>query len=155
MVRSKELQVEGIDINESYLKSCQNKIDQQQMNDYISVREFSVYDLIEQERYDAVYFSASFMLLPDQRKALTTIKPCLKDQGYVCFTQTFETKRTRFWEIVKPLLYLFTTVHFGMVTYQEPFLKMLEEEGFDVEINEVLKVQGPREMRAILAKKQS
>lgn len=152
LVRSKQLQVEGIDINTSYLKACQDKIDHLEANEQIQVRYHSVYDLESQPAYDAIYFSASFMLLPDQKHALETIKSCLKPNGYVCFTQTFETKRTRFWEVVKPLLYLFTTVHFGVVTYQPPFLKMLEEAGFEVEVNQVLRNQGSREMRAIMAK---
>ena len=156
LVRERAVRVEGIDINTSYLRACQEKIDALGVGDLISVRERSVYDLTPEllggELYDAVYFSASFMLLPNQRDALRVIKGCLKLGGQVCFTQTFETKRTRFWEIVKPLLYLFTTVHFGVVTYEAPFLEMLREEGFEVTRNEVLRLQGPREMRVVMAK---
>jgi len=156
LVRQRGARVEGIDINMSYLKACQAGIDALGVGDCIRVRERSVYDLtpalLGGELYDAVYFSASFMLLPDQRAALRVVRACLKPGGQVCFTQTFETQRTRFWEVVKPLLYLFTTVHFGVVTYEGPFLEMLREEGFEVTRNEVLRLQGSREMRVVMAK---
>ena len=156
LVRERGVRVEGIDINTSYLKACQERIDERGLGDCISVRERSVYDLTPEllggELYDAVYFSASFMLLPDQRAALRVVSRCLKPGGQICFTQTFETKRTRFWEVVKPLLYLFTSVHFGVVTYEGPFLEMLREEGLEVVRNEVLRLQGPREMRVVMAK---
>ena len=144
LVQEKGIKVEGVDINVSYLKACQQKIDEQGVGAHISVREQSVYDLAEDDKFDAIYFSASFMLLPSQPDALEVVKRCLKPGGVVCFTQTFETKRTRFWEVVKPLLYLFTSVHFGVVTYEEPFLKQLEDFGFSVRHNQVLSRQGPR-----------
>lgn len=151
LVRSRSMTVEGIDINTSYLKACQEKIEANEVSDLISVREQSVYDLDPEDKYDAVYFSASFMLLPDQQEALKVVKACLKPGGHVCFTQTFETKRARLMELIKPLMYLFTSVHFGVVTYEEPFIQQLEDEGFEVVRNEVLRLQGPREMRAVMA----
>ena len=151
LVREREMKVEGIDINESYLKACQEKLEEGALTDVISVRVQSVYDLDPDDKYDAVYFSASFMLLPDQREALKVVRRCLKPGGHVCFTQTFETKRARLMEVIKPLLYLFTSVHFGVVTYEEPFIEQLEGEGFKLVRNEVLRIQGPREMRAVMA----
>ena len=151
LVRERSIKVEGVDINVSYLKACQEKIEEGGMGDVISVREQSVYNLDPEDKYDAVYFSASFMLLPDQKAALQVIKRCLKPTGYVCFTQTFETKRARFMEVIKPLLYLFTSVHFGVVTYEAPFIEQLEAEGFKVVRNDVLNQQGPREMRVVMA----
>jgi ubiquinone/menaquinone biosynthesis C-methylase UbiE len=103
--------LKGIDINTSYLKSCQEKIDEIEVGHQIKLRHQSVYDLAPTDRYDAIYFSASFMLLPNQEEALKVAQQSLTESGRVCFTQTFETKRTQFWEIIKPLLIFFTAVH--------------------------------------------
>ena len=151
LLRSRSIQVQGIDINAQYLKACQAKIDQLNAHDLIQVREESIYNLDAPNQFDAVYFSASFMLLPDQREALRVVKQNLGEGGLICFTQTFEKKRARLMELIKPLLYMVTTVHFGVVTYEEPFLKMLEEEGLEVVTNELLHDQGSREMRAVIA----
>ena len=45
LVREREMKVEGIDINESYLKACQEKLEEGALTDVISVRAQSVYDL--------------------------------------------------------------------------------------------------------------
>ena len=150
LIKSRGVTVQGIDINKKYLRACQAKIEQMNIAHLINVREQSIYDLRADDTFDVVYFSASFMLLPDQREALRVVKCCLNDGGRICFTQTFEKKRTRFMEIVKPLLYMVTTVHFGVVTYQDAFLQMLTEEGLKVVLNEKLQDQGAREIRAII-----
>ena len=138
LLKARSIQVQGIDINTQYLEACQAKIESLKVNDLIQVREQSVYDLNAPDTFDAVYFSASFMLLPQQREALRVVKQSLSDHGLICFTQTFEKKRARLMEVIKPLLYMVTTVHFGVVTYKEPFVQMLEEEGLEIITNELL-----------------
>ncbi len=153
ILRKKQIHVQGIDINQSYLDACQKKIDQKQLNALIKVKNQDMYHLEPNPYYDAVYFSASFMILPSQADALRVIKTNLKPDGVVCFTQTFATKKSRFWEFVKPKLVWITSVHFGKVTYLEPFLKQLDDCGFTVVKNEILSTQGSaREMRIITAK---
>lgn len=151
LIQSKEMKWLGIDINTAYLKACQLSIDKFNVSDSIRVREQSVYDLDEEERFDAVYFSASFMLLPDQKEALRTVIRSLDEGGVVCFTQTFETKRAPFMEVIKPLLSKLTTVEFGVVTYQDDFISLLSECDLKVIYNQVMSMQGPREMRVIIA----
>ena len=153
LLRQKKLSWTGIDINAPYLASCQEKIDQLKANDFIKVREQSIYDLREAELLDAVYFSASFMLLPDQKQALLTSLNSLKTEGVICFTQTFETKPAPLMEMIKPLLRKFTTVDFGVVTYEAPFIELLADCGLEVVQNKVMSTQGPREMRIIIAKR--
>ena len=149
----RNMNVTGIDIDAQYLKACRKRIDEENLSEYIDVREQSVYTLDESEQYDAVYFSASFMLLPNQKEALEVIKRCLSAGGLVCFTQTFEAKKTRFWEVIKPLLVRFTTIHFGAVTYEKPFLALLEDSGFEVVKNDLIMKRGAnRHMKAIMAK---
>ena len=153
LIIERNMNVTGIDIDPQYLEACRKKIENDNLSRYIHVREQSVYNLDRSEEFDAVYFSASFMLLPDQKKALEVIKHCLSTEGLVCFTQTFESKRTRFWEIVKPLLVRITTIHFGVVTYEKPFLELLSDCGFEVVKNELIMKRGAnRHMKAIMAK---
>lgn len=153
LVKDRGLTWTGIDINSAYLRACQESIDRIGAGDHIKVREQSIYDLEESELLDAVYFSASFMLLPDQAQALVTSLGSLKPEGVICFTQTFETKPAPLMEIIKPLLRKVTTVDFGVVTYQAAFLELLSSCGLTPVHNEVMSTQGPREMRIIIAKR--
>ena len=152
-LKERDLKWTGIDINATYLRACQLGIDQIGADDHIDVREQSIYDLAETELLDAIYFSASFMLLPNQSQALLTSLESLKTEGVICFTQTFETKRAPLMEFIKPLLSKVTTVDFGVVTYQEAFLALLASCGLSPVYNEVMSTQGPREMRIIIAKR--
>ena len=153
LLKQKNFSWLGIDINSTYLSSCQAKIDKEDAGQYIKIREQSIYDLKEAEPLDAVYFSASFMLLPDQKQALLTALGSLKEEGVICFTQTFETKPAPFMEKIKPLLRKLTTVDFGVVTYEAPFLNLLTECGLEAVHNQLMSTQGPREMRIIVAKR--
>ena len=63
LVKERALKWTGIDINSAYLSACQEGIERIGAGDHIEVRKQSIYDLAESEKLDAVYFSASFMLL--------------------------------------------------------------------------------------------
>src|SRR6185369_8115999 len=82
--------------------------------------------------YDAVYFSGSFMLLDDPPAALRHVASLLVDGGRVYFTQTFEHRRARIVEAVKPLLRFVTTIDFGNVTYEVDFRRALEHGGLSI-----------------------
>ena len=150
LLREKKLAVTGIDINGAYLNAARRRAAAEALEDHVTLEERSVYDL-EGLRYDAAYFSASFMLLPDQRRALDVVSQQLVAGGKIYFTQTFEKKRNRVMEVLKPLLYKLTTVHFGVVTYEAPFLELLRDAGLEVVENTVLSAGLKREMRLIAA----
>ena len=47
----------------------------------------------------------------------------------------------------------FTTIHFGEVTYEKPFLALLEDSGFEIVKNDLIMKKGSnRHMKAIMAK---
>ena len=91
------------------------------------VEHISIYD--HHGSYDCIYFSASFMLLPDPEKALLHVVSLLKNKkkGKIFFTQTIENKKNIFLESIKPYLKFFTTIDFGNVTYEKDFLLLLEK----------------------------
>lgn len=80
------------------MKICQEEVIQQNASDYIDVRTQFICDLDETGKLDAIYFPASFMLLSDQKNALLIAIQSLKDDGVICFTQTFETRATPSWK---------------------------------------------------------
>jgi len=130
-VRSLELRVVGIDIDAAYVERCRQAVTAAGVADNIQVRLESVYDH-RGGPYDAVYFSGSFMLLPDPPAALRHVVSLLRPDGRIYFTQTFEHVRSRGLEIIKPLLRWVTTIDFGRVTYQEQFDAALAAAGVSV-----------------------
>jgi ubiquinone/menaquinone biosynthesis C-methylase UbiE len=131
LVREKRMQVVGVDIDPDYVRQAQRRVAQEGLSDLIDVHQCSILDF-EEQGFDAVYFSCSFMLMPDPGKVLEHVQTLLKPDGVVYFTQTFEERRAPFIEKLKPLLYKLTTIHFGQVTYEDEFMKVVEGAGMNV-----------------------
>ncbi len=141
LVRSKNLKITGIDINRQYLKHCQKMIDQCGLEDAIEVQYAPVETYLppENEYFDYVLFSMSFMLFDDQQLVLDRIKPWLKPGGGVVFFQTMFKDRSLFLDVIKPRLKYFTTVDFGRVTYEKDFFELLRKKEMAVTEDRLLK----------------
>ena len=131
VVRDKELNVVGIDIDADYVRRARERLHQAGLSDLVTVELESVYDFVE-DGFDGAYFSASFMILPDPVRALRHVSEQLGPHGRIFFTQTFHDRKSPVMEKVKPLLKTITTVEFGKVTYEEDFLATLAEAGVEV-----------------------
>ena len=148
LVRDKQLRVHGIDIDADYIRSCRHRLATAGLEDRVHV----AVEPVEQHLggpYEAVYFSASFMLLPDPPGTLRHVARLLAPDGRIYFTQTFEEERSALAEAVKPLLRFFTTIDFGRVTYEDAFRRTLAEG--DTELLELTTLRGGRQRSHRLA----
>lgn len=132
LVKEKQLRITGIDIDEDYLGRARKRMQDAGLDEHVELLFESVYDH-EGGPYDAVYFSASFMLLPEPERALRHVGRLLKPDGRVFFTQTFNEHRSPLLEKAKPLLRKLTTIEFGRVTYEDDFRLTLQEGGLRLE----------------------
>lgn len=146
-LRARRLHVTGLDIDAAYVDRCNRAIARRGLGDLVTARLESVYDH-RGGPYDAAYFSASFMLLPDPPAALRHVRGLLTPAGRIYFTQTFEHAPSRLVERLKPLLRHLTTIDFGRVTYEADFRRALAAGGEAIEAFEVLNA-GPRRSGAL------
>src|SRR5689334_5523596 len=93
-IRAKDLRVAGVDVDAAYVDRCRRTIVERQLDRWITVRRESI-DAHAGGPYDAVYFSASFMLLPDPAGTLRHVRTLTTRDALVYFTQTFEHRRSR------------------------------------------------------------
>ncbi|MBN2702561.1 MAG: class I SAM-dependent methyltransferase [Methylohalobius sp. ZOD2] len=138
LILRKDLKILGLDIDADYLERCNKALLRAGLSEHVQVQLESIYDH-QGGPYDAVYFSGSFMLLPDPVGALAHVLQQLRPDGRVFFTQTFQERRSRLVEKIKPMLHRITTIHFGQVTYWEDFEKVLTQAGAEVVEMVVLK----------------
>ncbi len=131
LVRDKRLRILGLDIDRDYLARCGKVVENAGLSEYVTTRLTSVYNH-RGGPYDAGYFSASLMLLPDPVRAIRQVGAQLTPAGCIYFTQTFHHGRSFLIERVKPMLHHFTTIHFGRVTYEEDFMQVLEHSGLEL-----------------------
>jgi ubiquinone/menaquinone biosynthesis C-methylase UbiE len=135
LIRERELSVVGIDVDADYLARCERAVRRAGLSSAVSPRLESVYDHsfnAADGPYDAAYFSASLMLLPDPVAAVRRVTGLLRPGGTLYATQTFQLRRSRLVERGKPLIRYVTTIEFGRVTYEDDFRACLAAAGVEL-----------------------
>jgi SAM-dependent methyltransferase len=142
-VRRKGLRITGIDIDADYIDRAQRRLEEEALCAHAEVRLESVYDH-SGGPYDAAYFSASLMLLPEPERALRHCATLLNPGGRLYFTQTIQLRPSRGMEWLKPMLKRLTSIDFGRVTYEDAFKAQLDAAGLRLEEFTVLSRSGSR-----------
>jgi len=150
VVRSMDLSVVGLDIDPDYVARCRRRMADAGLSAQVKVVECPIQEF-QEGSFDAIYFSASFMLIPNAHLALRHATSLLAPGGKVFFTQTFQLRRSTFMEKAKPLLHKVTTIHFGQVTYEQDFLDTVSLGGVRVLNQHVLDGGRSREARLVIA----
>lgn len=148
LVRGRDLHVVGLDIDRDYLEVCTAAVARAGLAGHVDPVLCSVYDH-EGGPYDAAYFSASLMLLPDPVEAMRHVAKQLAPEGRIYFTQTFHHRRSGVVETVKPMLGRVTTIEFGRVTYEDEFRAAVDDAG--LELLELVTLASSRSASARLA----
>jgi ubiquinone/menaquinone biosynthesis C-methylase UbiE len=148
LVKARNLHVVGVDIDSAYLRRCRKLVAEAGLARHVAPMLESIYDH-RGGPYDAVYFSASFMLLPDPVGALRHTVQMLAPGGRVYFTQTIHTRRAPVMEKVKPMLHRLTTIHFGRVTYEHELVDVVRRAG--LHLHQWHNLGGARDLRFCLA----
>ncbi|MEJ3658736.1 class I SAM-dependent methyltransferase [Actinomycetes bacterium KLBMP 9759] len=130
-VRAKDLTVTGLDIDADYFERCVREVAKAGLVDRVTPLLASVYDH-RGGPYEAVYFSASLMLLPDPVAAIEHVAAQLRPDGRIYATQTFQHRRSPLLERVKPLAKRVTTIEFGRVTYEDEFRRTFADAGMEL-----------------------
>lgn len=143
LVKRKCLYVTGIDIDADYVERARRRLQDSPLAERAEVRLESVYDH-DGGPYDAVYFSASFMLLPEPERALRHCCALLNPDGRIFFTLTIQKQPARWMEILKPMLKRITSIDFGRVTYEDEFRAQIRAAGLELEELTTLAFHGSR-----------
>ena len=141
--KRKELRIVGIDIDADYVTRARKRLHDSALAEHAEVRLESVYDHCGGP-YDAIYFSASFMLLPEPERALRHSAGLLAPGGQLYFTQTIQLHPSPTMERLKPLLKRLTSIDFGRVTYEEAFKAQLDAADLALDEFRVLSRHGNR-----------
>lgn len=149
-VRDKGIRLTGVDIDADYVRRARERLSNSVLADCSDVRLESIYDH-RSGPYDAVYFSASFMLLPDPEGALRHCVSLLRPGGRIYFTQTIQAHPSRWMEFFKPLLRRLTSIDFGRVTYETDFRDVIGAGGLALEEFTTLGRHGARRYCLALA----
>lgn len=154
LIKAKNLNIIGIDINKTYLDHCSTLINRWRLDDNIRLFQKPVecFEPPEKEYFDFILFSMSFMLFEDQELVLDRIRGWLRPGGKILFFQTMFPRRSPFIEFIKPKLKYLTTVDFGRITYDGDFYSLLERKKVSVDEDRLIKKEWFRgEYRLIIS----
>jgi len=132
LANRKGLRITGIDVDAGYLRRARRKLRDSPLAGRAELRLESVHDH-RGGPYDIVYFSGSFMLLPDPDRALRHCCALLTSTGRIVFTQTIRQQRSPWMEFLKPRLKRLTSIDFGRVTYEDDFKAQIRAAGLELE----------------------
>eukprot|EP00828_Plagiopyla_frontata_P020063 TRINITY_DN25638_c0_g1_i1.p1 TRINITY_DN25638_c0_g1~~TRINITY_DN25638_c0_g1_i1.p1 ORF type:complete len:227 (+),score=25.95 TRINITY_DN25638_c0_g1_i1:73-753(+) len=125
----KDIQIKGIDIDGNYVKKAQQLF--QEFNN-VKIYEQNFYDIEVKEKYDLIIFTFSFMLMPDQDKAIEIAKKLLKKNGRIIFFLTLHTRESSIITKIKPWIKYLSTIDFGNITIGKKFLQILKDSGLQI-----------------------
>jgi len=159
IVKSKNLQIIGIDYNNFYIEAATENIQSANMSNNITVHCIDIYDqtkvsqLVNQipsKAMDSIYFSGSFSLLPNPSRALQMMIPILNKKGKIYITQTYQRHSPPLLGSIKPLLKYVTTIDFGQLVKEEEMMDILKEQEGTLEVleHEVMKDSLDTKMQA-------
>ena len=89
IVQRKKLKIIGVDYNKFYVHAAQKAIADQNMSEYITVHALDIYDeealkvIMAKhsiDKFNSVYFSGSFSLMPDPKEALVKVSKVLESR---------------------------------------------------------------------------
>lgn len=115
----------GVDMHHEYTLEAQRRF---ASDPDVTIYEMNFYDIKKQlnEKFNFIFFSFSFMLMPDQVAAINTAKSCLENDGRIAFLMTINPKENPIVRKLKPLIYKLTSIDFGNQTYQSQFEEVLK-----------------------------
>ena len=144
----KHVQITAIDIDEDYIKKAKEVLAKE---DNIQVKLMDFYKSPELGlTFDTLLFGSSFMLMPDQKKALDVARSICVPGSKVYFLLTLYPSGTKLakLETIKPMLKKYTSVDFGKLIYENDFertlienkMRIIKKERITSNINIFLKV---------------
>ena len=140
LIRTKQLTILGIDVNDSYLRTCRRLITKFCLEGQIQVYRCPIETFTPPNdlRFDYVFFSMSFTLLGDPLRVLPRVRPWLKPGGQIVFVHTLFVRRSVLIELLKPRLKYLTTIDFGRVVYQSDFFDLLRKVKLNTVVDRLL-----------------
>ena len=85
-------------------------------------------------QFKFIFFSFSFMLMPDQLKALEVSKRILdkSEESRIAMVLTLNQNKNSLLSWIKPLIKRWTTVDFGNVIYEDDLFSVFDSAGLEV-----------------------
>lgn len=128
IIKEKNISIDGIDIDEEYIKSCKNEIKKNSLGKYVKahIQNLLTYKL---EQFDYVIFIQSYPVINNvlMKKMLKYLKNNLSKDVEIIFVHNLVENKNILRNYMKPRLKYITGVDFGKLETHDNFDKFLTE----------------------------
>jgi len=143
IIKEKQLQILGVDIDKSYASLCTLRIQRKNLEDLVQVKVCNILELqLQTESYDYILFLESYPVIDKAIMDLIIdkLRYIVKPTGKICFVHNLVEQEE--WTItkaaIKSNLYKFTTVEFGKLIIRSKFEKWCHEKGLKLDFMQVI-----------------
>ena len=114
IIKSKNLKIQGVDLNKEYIDMCNKRITEKGLENYVSCVYKNITTSKISIKYDYIFFIQSFPVIPNEimKSILSVCNKILKKDGSIIFVHNLTNKKNTIKEYIK----YFTTVDFGKST---------------------------------------
>ena len=129
LIKSKKIKVVGIDIDSPSINLANTFIKENKLEDLIEAHNQNIYNYKTKEKYDYIYFSNSYSVIPNVHEMIDHVKDnYLKKDGEIVISTTIENNFNFVKQTVKPnMKYLFFGIDFGRLTLMKNFVNTIRE----------------------------
>lgn len=132
IIRNKNLDIVGYDIDKDYVAKCNENIKEKNMENYIKVKPIDIRDDFHVNLADYIVFSDSYAVIPDIDKLIKYCKELLKSNGKIIILTTLDDDNCQEWhtnykKYIKPKLVYFCGADFGNMTTMNEFKNRIDK----------------------------
>ena len=144
IIKRKNIQIHGVDINDAYLKTCKLKIEKTGLEGNVSIELSDILDVgLHAGSYDYVLFMESYPVIPKESLELIVRKirkACKKESGKIVFIHNLveEDEWNILRAIIKANLKKITSVEFGRLIVRSDFERWCINLGLRLDLVQVI-----------------
>jgi len=131
----KNIKIVGVDIDVTSVNLAKKLINENNLNQLIKVDCVNIYDYNTEEKYDYIYFSNSYSVIPDIHQMMNYVcDNLLSDNGNLIVSTTLDNRVNYFKELIKPRIKnLLFDIDFGQHVVLDKFINDMNKNNFTIE----------------------
>jgi len=127
LIIKKKINIVGLDIDLASINIANNEIQKHKLNELIEARCINIYEYTNDKKFDYVYFSNSYSVIPGVDEMINYISDNLiKDDGNFVVSTTLDNRTSYIKELIKPRIKnLMFDIDFGNYIVLENFINKM------------------------------
>jgi SAM-dependent methyltransferase len=132
---NKNIEIIGLDIDVTSINIAKKIIKEKNLDDFITVECVNIYDYKKEDKFDYIYFSNSYSVIPGIHEMMEYVcDNLLSDNGAIIVSTTLDNRTNYFKEVIKPKMKkILFDIDFGEHIVLENFINNMTKNNLIIE----------------------